>query len=864
MSTDSWLRAQELLDTWPDVDPDFSATGTCRRLRDALVTVHDRTAGVSDIAALVRQVLLEHWGRTGVNVSLRVPLDPRLPDALQWQLVACTTLQQPGSQQVTAAAWHPPQLEGESEAAAAEQLRQVYLGAQSPQRRELHGCSADPFWEKTLGYSSYLSVSQRQAARTVALAPPGSTVILTIPTGHGKTAIVQAPALLRSHEVGISVVVVPTVVLALDMERRTRELFSALDLQHDLARRYAYTGGMPDEEKRTIREDIREGRQRLLFTSPEALVSGLSGAITAASEAGLLRYLVIDEAHLVEQWGNEFRPEFQVLAGLREALLASAPYDRAPVTVAMSATLTDRHIATLTRLFGSGGETTLVWASALRQEPSYFVAPFPEPGDRQQAVVQAVARLPRPMVLYATRRTDVREWAALLRMYGFRRIAEVTGDSTDAERIRAVEGWRGSTIGPPAPTTIDVIVATSAFGLGVDMPDVRSILHACVPETIDRYYQEVGRGGRDGNPSISYLAWSPDDLPVARSLNEQTVISAERGWERWQRMRQAATRQRGGVLDIDLDARPGDMREGFGRNQQWNVRTLNLMQVAGLIRLRTPQSPQLAPGEPKEQRVADLEDFYTTIGTRMNVELVDGQVNNQRYWMQAVHHEREALLEQQRILLTRMRAVLDRRDCTGRILAEHYQARWQQGRLVTLPTCRGCSHCRTTITEREGLRGFSSLAPDPFPMVHAWSSNTQDPLAHLRSDSSWLSIWWDTPQQRDLIPQLLERLIRRGLPILSGPGVNQRLARNLQAATFPSPVIVDLDMDLLTTYGGPMIVLLDDEATSLGEPLLARLLSPAPTYLLHPVTVAAPERPLLRLVDLHKYHVSVATAFGAL
>jgi ATP-dependent DNA helicase RecQ len=873
MPADQWACAQLLLDAWPGVDLVQQATGICRRLRDALVALREGRSGEADVAALIRQVLLEHQSRTGIPADLRVPIDPLLPGANAWFLVGCRAWPESGAQRVTADAWHPP-VAGPDEAtaedarsgkAAAEDLRQVYLGAEAHTGRRARACPADPFWQAALGYPTYLSVSQRQAARTVAFAPPGSTVIVCLPTGNGKTAVVQAPALLRSYDAGVSVVVVPTVVLALDMERGTRALLRGRGIDIDANQRFAYTGGMPDETKRTIREDIRAGRQRLLFTSPEALMSGLSRAVTEAAEAGLLRFLVIDEAHLVEQWGNEFRPEFQLLAGLRETLLAAAPPGRAPVTVAMSATLTDRHVATLASLFGAHGKTALVWASALRREPAYYVGHLADPSARTQAVLEAVARLPRPLILYASKRQDADNWISLLRTHGFRRVAEVTGDSTDARRQEAVEGWRGeSAWGDPMQTTFDIIVGTSAFGLGVDMADVRSIVHACVPETIDRYYQEVGRSGRDGHPSVSYLAWCPTDEPVARNLNEVTVISSDRGWERWQRMQQAAMTRPEGFLELDLDVWPGDMREGFGRNRQWNLRTLNLMQVGGLIRLHALQPPQRAAGESAQQWAERLEASYATGGVRMNVELLDGQVNDPDHSAAVIERLRRTLLQQQHVLLDRMREVIAGRACTGQLLARHYRARWEGGRLGTQPYCRGCPHCRHVGGDGQ-VGGHTGPATGPAPAVHGWAAVRPDPLERFRGRANWLSIWWTSKQERlDLVSQLLERLARRGLSIVSGPGIDQATADALQTAAFPHPVVVDHDGDLLTTFEGPLVVVLADDATDLASDVQGRLRSAAPTYLLHPAGVVAPERPQLRLIDLNSNHLSTTTALELL
>jgi ATP-dependent DNA helicase RecQ len=873
MPAEQWACAQLLLDAWPDIDPMQPATGTCRRLRDALVGLRDGRSGDADVAALVRQIMLEHHGHTGIPMDLRVPVDPLLPGPQTWRLVGCQAWPDSGAQRVMADPWHPQEagpdpavdIDLRSHEVAAEEMRQVYLGDKARAGRRTSTCPADPFWRSALGHPTYLSTSQRQAARTVALAPPGSTVIVCLPTGNGKTAVVQAPALLRSHDAGVSVIVVPTVVLALDMERGTRALLKGGGIDVSADRRFAYTGGMPEDTKRTIREDIRTGRQRLLYTSPEALVSGLRGAVTEAAEAGLLRFLVIDEAHLVEQWGNEFRPEFQLLAGLRQTLLAAAPPGHEPVTVAMSATLTDRHITTLASLFGNGRETALVWASALRQEPAYYIGQFPDQDPRERAVLEAIARLPRPMILYTSTREDADDWAMLLKTHGFRRVTKVTGDSTDMQRQEAVEGWRGESVwGDPTPTAFDLVVGTSAFGLGVDMANVRSIVHACVPETIDRYYQEVGRGGRDGHPSLSYLACSPVDKAVARNLNEVTVISAERGWERWQRMQEAATMRADGHLELDLDARPGDMREGYRRSRQWNLRTLNLMQVGGLVRLLYPSPPTRAADEPTHEWASRLDAFYAAIGARLDVELVDGQVNHYDHWTAMVEGQRRTMLQQQRDLLDRMNEAIAGRVCMGQLLAGHYRANWHSGRLGTQPYCRGCPYCRgPDAAERSSDRARGGN--DPFPAVHAWNADSADPLKRFRGRSSWLGIWWASDRERvDLVPQLLERLVRRGMSIVSGPGIDEAATEVLQTAAFPHPVLVDYDRDLLTTFAGPLVVVLTGDAIQLGSDIQDRLYSTAPTYLLHPTSVVAPERPQLRLVDMHSNHVSVTTALGLL
>ena len=304
-----------------------------------------------------------------------------------------------------------------------------------------------------------------------------------------------------------------------------------------------------------------------------------------------MQYLILDEAHLVDQWGSAFRPEFQTLASQRLAWLDVAPPGREVITVAMSATLTSRHVTTLTRLFGPGGQgsSALTWASGTRPEPSYYLTAAEDRDSRDAAIATAAARLPRPLVLYASTREDVSAWAERLRAAGLRRVGVVKGDSDDEERREALEGWRGQlATGEQIATRYDIVVGTSAFGLGVDMPDVRTVLHACLPETIDRYYQEVGRSGRDGKPSIAYLVKAPSDDRVARSLNQITTIGEDLGWDRWSRMRNSAQRTKGETYEIDLASLPPHLAAGYGQSRQWNVRTLNLMAWAGLIQTRAP------------------------------------------------------------------------------------------------------------------------------------------------------------------------------------------------------------------------------------------------------------------------------------
>ena len=124
-------------------------------------------------------------------------------------------------------------------------------------------------------------------------------------------------------------------------------------------------------------------------------------------------------------------------------------------------------------------------------------------------LLEAVHHLPRPLIIYASKREDVKRWAEELKQAGFRRYGVMTGESTSKERSELIHNW--------SEKNIDIVVATSAFGLGIDRGDVRAVIHVCIPETIDRFYQEVGRIGRDGKAAISLTLYTEDDYKIARS-----------------------------------------------------------------------------------------------------------------------------------------------------------------------------------------------------------------------------------------------------------------------------------------------------------------------------------------------------------
>lgn len=862
MSTDGWACAQELWATWPEPSTGFPATGTCARLRDALAGLKSGVAGWRDVASLTRQVLLENEARHGGDWPLSIPADDVLPDREQWEAVGCEALSATHGFSIRAQPWHPPTGNTTSDEAAGVELDAVY-GARSTHTMT---DAADPFWTRALGpgFLRYTSLGQRQAARTVVTAPAGSTSIVCLPTGQGKTEIAWAAALPATRRRGVAVVVVPTVVLAMDMERRLRGLVTSLGERHSPSGHYAYTGGAAEDVKQAIRQDIRDGRQRVVIAAPEAVLTGLSRALDDAARQGYLTHLIIDEAHLVEQWGNEFRPEFQAMSGQRRSWLAIAPPGRQVITVAMSATLTQQQIHTLQELYGTPGQSELVWASQTRREPSYFVDRFVTEAARADAVLQAVSRLPRPLVLYTSLKQDTRRWARQLREAGLHRLAEVTGDLDDAQRRAAVMGWRGEdSDGRPRPTDYDVIVGTSAFGLGLDMSNVRSVVHACLPETIDRYYQEVGRSGRDGCPSAVYLTIAPGDEDLAKNLNRDVVISAHKGWQRWRTMYRAASDLGDGRYESNVDTFPPHVLDQSRHNRQWNVRTLNLMTRAGLISREEPQPPQRRRDESDAEWQAHLEQYFSGLDARVVFEMRDGATNDRTHWSLAFEAERTLVAQQQTAALNQLRILIRGDRCVGDVLADYYRTPWRGGTLGTAVNCRGCPHCRQHPDNRNDS-GLYRDGGEPHPAVAHWQSSG-DPLAPVRGGHPWAGIWWRHPAGRDdLLPALLSQCARRGLGVLAGPGVSSALASQVQRDAWPKPLITDYDHDLTDSFPGPLIWVADD-GPDLPSSIRSRLQDRSViTYLIHPRDLADPERPHVSLQQVADASLSLETALGAL
>jgi DNA topoisomerase-3 len=308
-------------------------------------------------------------------------------------------------------------------------------------------------------------------------ATEGKDLLLVMPTGAGKSLCYQLPGLARA---GTTLVISPLIALMEDQVARLRSLGLAADRIHS---------GRDRATSRQVCADYLEGRLDFLFMAPERL--GVPGFVELLARR-TPSLVAVDEAHCISQWGHDFRPDYRLL-GSRLPMLRPAP------VIALTATATpdvQRDIVQQLGLEGAGSAPARTFIHGFRRTNIAIEVRELNPSQRSDAIRELLAEPShRPAIVYAATRKHAEQYAERLGA-DFSTGTYHAGMSA-SERDAVQTAFLGG--------RLDVIVATTAFGMGIDKADVRTVVHAALPASVEGYYQELGRAGRDGLPSRAVL-----------------------------------------------------------------------------------------------------------------------------------------------------------------------------------------------------------------------------------------------------------------------------------------------------------------------------------------------------------------------
>ena len=337
------------------------------------------------------------------------------------------------------------------------------------------------------GYDSFRPMQDE----IVSAALEGRDTLAILPTGGGKSVCFQVPAMMKE---GIALVITPLIALMKDQVQ---------NLSDRGIKALCVNAGMSHREVETVLNNAAYGDFKFLYVSPERLGTRLFRNYVQEMN---INYIVVDEAHCISQWGYDFRPDYLQIGKLRE--IVDAP------VIALTATATPKVADDIMNRLGFE-EKNLIKSGFERPNLSYIVRKCEDKLGQLLSICSSVAGTG---IVYVRNRKKTEELATLLTANGISASFYHAGLGQDSRADRQ-EKWKTD--------KIRVMVCTNAFGMGIDKPDVRFVVHFDLPDSPEAYFQEAGRGGRDGKRSFAVLLWNSTDLKRMRQIATVSFPSLE-------------------------------------------------------------------------------------------------------------------------------------------------------------------------------------------------------------------------------------------------------------------------------------------------------------------------------------------------
>ncbi len=330
----------------------------------------------------------------------------------------------------------------------------------------------------------------------------GNDTFVLMPTGGGKSLCYQLPALLME---GTAVIISPLIALMKNQVDAMRGFCEEDTVAHFL------NSSLSRARLEEVKDDIRQGRTKLLYIAPESLQKKENMELLSQVP---ISFYAIDEAHCISEWGHDFRPEYRRIRALVQEI------DRRPI-MALTATATPKVQHDILKTLGI--DQAKVFQSSFNR-PNLLYRILPKTSEVERDIVRYILSNPKKSgIVYCMRRTQVMNFTEVLQANGVRALPYHAG--LDAkERAENQDAFIGE--------EAEVIVATIAFGMGIDKPDIRYVIHYDMPKSLEGYYQETGRAGRDGGEGVCIAYYDPHDLEKlerftkGKSVSDQEIAKA--------------------------------------------------------------------------------------------------------------------------------------------------------------------------------------------------------------------------------------------------------------------------------------------------------------------------------------------------